>query len=415
MKLTSAIEKLDLNKVKGFRKDFLTLMSNADKIRDYDTAVIWKRYVSKWRNDFEDYVGKYLVHKVKAMQYGEYANESDANYWDKRIREETWSFIVGFQVPLDMIDEYHSRDRVFGDLQRGMQSWKRRVMGDARKAWAVLEEFVEWYSNLSKSDGFDVEVPVEENMELAGFKISIKAAPDFDTAKPYVDGLEEGLKRYRAKASKVYPWLIHNQLPMIMDFGVGFDVGGEYKGNHIELNGYSCRDPNNIVHIMAHEMAHHRYRMMGGEQRNFWETMISGDLGELDLEEVVSRFGSDYRIFDNPDLQRKDPMLYYQLDGLRYGQNRDLRNFTRVGDLKKYMDDGGVRKVNVHYHPISSYANKNAEEAFCEALGMLVAYGPNTLPDVVIGWLRVVLPQVRVASAVRDLLVMAKELLSQDK
>ena len=47
--------------------------------------------------------------------------------------------------------------------------------------------------------------------------------------------------------------------------------------------------------------------------------------------------------------------------------------------------------------PITGYAGKNTEEAFCEAVGRLVAYGPLVIPETVRGWLRAVLPGIRIA------------------
>jgi hypothetical protein len=67
-------------------------------------------------------------------------------------------------------------------------------------------------------------------------------------------------------------------------------------------------------------------------------------------------------------------------------------------DIKNYLEKGGAPIVKVHAHQISGYANKNDAEAFCEALGLLVASGPNSVSDVVLDWLRTILPDSHTAS-----------------
>jgi hypothetical protein len=70
-----------------------------------------------------------------------------------------------------------------------------------------------------------------------------------------------------------------------------------------------------------------------------------------------------------------------------------------VKDLIEYLDTGGDPVISVHTKPISGYANKNPEEAFCEAIGLLVAFGPRTVDEQVQSWLKEIVPSLRIASA----------------
>jgi len=80
---------------------------------------------------------------------------------------------------------------------------------------------------------------------------------------------------------------------------------------------------------------------------------------------------------------------------------RRVANWLFADGIRKYLDDGGDPVVRVPTNPITGYSGKNSDEAFCEALGNLVAYGPKAVPDVVLGMLRSVLGGgVKIASRV---------------
>ena len=101
-------------------------------------------------------------------------------------------------------------------------------------------------------------------------------------------------------------------------------------------------------------------------------------------------------------LMREDPILHIQLSTLMNDPG-----YSRVADwlfasgIRKYLDAGGNPIIRVPTNPITGYAGKNSDEAFCEALGNLVGYGPKAVPDAVLKMLRSVLGGgVRVASRV---------------
>ena len=75
----AAKQVLDVAKVKQFRKDFLMLMSNADRIKDTAMVKEWRGYVLKWRQDFEDYLYKYLLNDLKNLWFKKVITESDSN------------------------------------------------------------------------------------------------------------------------------------------------------------------------------------------------------------------------------------------------------------------------------------------------------------------------------------------------
>jgi len=397
----AAKQVLDVAKIRQLRKDFLTLMGNASRVRDYAMAIKWSEAVGRWNRDFDDYLYKYLLDDFKNLVYKKVVSERDGKYWDNLIRERTWPFVVEFRVPINLEDEYVSKETCFDRFQRELPRWKNRVMAKARLAWKVLEDFVSWYAG-NIGDAPEVDVPVSEKIEMEGFAVTLFGAESAHSAERYIGLFRRALQIYRKRANQVYPWLIHNQLPIRLSFKAGLDAGGEYRSSYILINGYQAGNPEDVAQVIAHEMAHHRFKTMGSGEQDFWERMIRGDVGTIDLRDVVKQFPDKTFIFENKQIMAHDPVLYYQLDGLRYNQSvsRSLSGADTVSDIREYLDGGGDPKVPIHRHPISSYASKNAEEAFCEALGMLVAYGPNSLPDDVLDWLRIILPSSRTASCV---------------
>lgn len=393
-------ETLDLAKIQRLRKDFLLLMKNADRITDYDMAIAWRQYVQNWTNKFETYILRDLMDFINTAKYKQ--PESERWRWispTEAIRRKAWDLISEFGVPIYNADDYYSKELRFFHFQKKLPTWKNRVESKARAAWKALNDFVEWHKT-----NHDIEPVVdistdEEKMELDGFQVVLRGAsasrhPDHD-----IEVIRRALKEYKAKASKIYPWLVRNMLPVIVDFKMDLDKGGEYKRDRIEISSFAVGAT--LVHVLAHEMAHHRWATMGDAAQTFWNDMIKGSMGKLDLREVVGKYGEGESWLLSGKIKNDDPRLYYQLGGLNHQNNDyDLRNATSVGDIKTYLEKGGDPIIHVSTKPISAYANKSPMEAFCEALGFLVAYGPSFLLPEVVDWLRTMMPSLRTASRV---------------
>jgi hypothetical protein len=94
-------------------------------------------------------------------------------------------------------------------------------------------------------------------------------------------------------------------------------------------------------------------------------------------------------------LGEEDPILALQVETV--GQGDKLQRKEDFQDLL----DRGQTTLKVPKTPITGYANKNPEEAFCEAVGLLVTYGPRAVHEKIRHWLDVVLPgQVKLAQRV---------------
>jgi hypothetical protein len=183
----------------------------------------------------------------------------------------------------------------------------------------------------------------------------------------------------------------------VFDGEGNIDCGGRYEGDHI----ISCPisgPPKNYAHFIAHEMGHHIYRVYLSEaDHDFWSAAVGQDYAEADLNDLLAEWREGEWSLDVVErLSQTDPVKALQISGLTiYGHLGDTRD-----DVVKYLEEHGPR-VRVPTHPITGYSTKSSEEAFCEAVGMLVGYGPRAVDPMVLGWLKTILPrEIRVAAHV---------------
>jgi hypothetical protein len=199
------------------------------------------------------------------------------------------------------------------------------------------------------------------------------------------------LKRYRASAKARMPWLIQHQLPMVLDFEGGLDKGGEYRKSYIWVNATAGDKTEETVRILAHEMGHHRYKALSGTAEKFWVMAIKQDYGPLDIQKALDSWPESTKTtWSAVDfLKDKDPVLALQLDVLSFGHGGDKAYDSRR-DFEEAL--ATATTLNVPKSPVTGYGGKNPEEAFCEAVGMLVAYGPRAVHERIRHWLGIILP-----------------------
>jgi len=382
----------DEAKINGFRKDFLTLMKNTKRADTYEKALTWTEGFKKWRKSFEDYLYKYLVNDLDNLGWSGNADKGMVGYWKDKVRKDTWGFVIEAVPYLDR-DTYKSKELRFYEFQKELPKWEKRVRRKSRVAWKVLKDLVDWYKQVS-GETFSVNEPMYEEARIVGFDVVFDGVETEDSFGGYVEVLQAGLKEYRASASKVLPILLKMKLPIVIDLGES-DKGGEYMGREVRLSTFALELPKRLVRILSHEMGHHIYRKyLTSEKREVWSRFIKGDYGTLDLLDLANRMGKE-KIYGNERLRDRDPITYLQVMGLEFMPEMDFNYnwFYSGDDLKEAIELGKIlEKVSVHVNQISAYGNKNPDEAFCEAIGMLVAYGPATVLESVREMLKQIIP-----------------------
>lgn len=392
--------------IKKLRMDFLKLMKNAKLIDTPERALEWRTLMTRWDNQFGVLIMKYIpevIHDVP-LQHPRITRD-EAKGWDRYVRSGCWDLYINAAVPMENPTDYWSLEERFYQFKKELKTWKGRVERGARKAWKVLEAFVGWYKGVTQSEPV-LDVPVDERVNIEGFSVLMRGY------KPsYADELERfkvGLKHYRARAQKVLPLLLRLQLPLVLNFKVRLSEGfaGQYhRNNFIEINTISSETNfGRMAQILAHEMGHHIYQTyLSKDAQDFWGRMISGNYGTLDLRSVLKEWGAEHDFYENKRIRQQDPILYLQIQGLfESGKDTFLpragKSIFFMDDVRDFLAKGGNPTWQVHKKPITGYAHKNAEEAFCEALGMLVGYGPQAVLPEVRQWLKIILPSIKVAS-----------------
>ena len=410
----------DQSSIEALRKDFLTLLKNVDRVATFEDLVKFSTAVRTWREHYLQTMDSIHKGMTDTMWYAftggtKYDPHYDPQvrdwhkYWDTRLRAGYWPLygVLG-SVPYESLrswmrkwdgrfTEDKARESILDKWQREKKKWSDRVKREARKAWPELDEYVKWVFQRRDSN------PVREVQEVyqqtvSGFSVTFVGMDgDSDYNKTAREKLQVGLAHYRERAAKTLPLLLGSaKLPIFLMGDQGIDCGGKYERDHIVICPVSA-PPKEYTHIIAHEMGHHLYRVyLSASDTDFWYHAIKQDYAEADLNEILQAWlPSEWYMDTVKRLAGTDSVLALQIDGLAVANDWGPRS-----DAEEHLQKWGP-KVRVPMNPITGYATKNAEEAFCEAVGRLVAYGPRAVPPVILSWLQLILPrEIKVASRV---------------
>jgi hypothetical protein len=144
-----------------------------------------------------------------------------------------------------------------------------------------------------------------------------------------------------------------------------------------------------------------------------WHGLIKGSETWLDLRDAVKEMkpGESDWDFDHR-IEKENPILSLQLATLYDDPRYKRLDLISMDQIKEYLDNGGDPKVRVPGKPISGYAAKNTEEAFCEALGLLVGHGPRALLPEIRAALQILFPRLKIEWRDRGLAAQLEEAFS---
>lgn len=424
------------------RKDWLLLVSNVPRVDTLEKYRILRAGVRKW-HDYIEGLFKQIRQELESRLRVPKNNLNEE--WAKNYRDNQkplWLFaseVMGFPSVGDIAkaqDPEEVRQRLLAipgqtpegvefylrrrpvetqeDLnQQALASW--RVQADrwatrsrklAPACWAWLTEFTEWaakdglWGGGGESLTWDVAETV--NHTIQGFQVQLVSFDERDSNhQEGMQSLIAGLHQYRAQAQKVYPWLLKNQLPLVAYFkDQPSDGAAWYSRDHIGIGFFGIHNaPSEFAHAMAHEMGHHIYqKVLSSAQRKFWDNALRGDFGPLDLKEVMSKIHTGESLGNfGRRIEKVDPVLHLQLETLIHDPTYKYMDPLGMWGVKRLIEEKGITEVRVPKHPITGYAGKNTEEAFCEVMGLLVGYGPLAVSPEVKKWFWQMQPNVRMA------------------
>jgi hypothetical protein len=447
--------------VDQLRAEFIQLMKNVERVKTYLDGDKLRTAIMTWREHFDSTVFKllipFLLGHISAKRGIEQSSlwraENKAikddidgwvKHWEKKIREACYPLISDLSLPLDrpesarwthqlsMSGSYwtaqgidHKEAILAGIMEKfekDSPKWLARVKRLATPAWKALREYFVWLETQNvHGAATKVTVPVRESANLDIEKFKVRLVDYEDDRELHVTALAKlrlALKLYRARAAKVFPWLLQHPIPFHLETDCGFDWAGryEYEG-HVKLCALGMNSPpEKGAHIIAHEMGHHVWNVyLSHEAADFWKTAIASDRGTLDLvalQKVWREQAPEGHLSDLEKVLAGDSTLFLQVQTLTYGHGNFGKSvFFSLEELDALIASG-TTQYPVPNNPITAYAAKNPEEAFCEAFGMLVAYGPRVVAPIVKQWLAAILPALHVESvSLQSLVVETRELL----
>lgn len=407
----SRIDPLAPSTSAALRKDFLLLMSNVKRVKDYEDALELKQAFILWANRFEDWgqqIRSDIKSRVREVPGKLAVPERDVQSMLENMNP-FWAFASELRVPLrdydPKLEQWWPKEAIFRLYEKEVGRWAQRARKKALDAWKWLDRVSEWAASWhGGSDPIRIKTKDIENVSVEGFKVQLVGFEPDEDRDEFIARLHEGLKFYRTRAQEVLPWLLANQLPLVIhaDFNVyTSDSAASYHGTFIEVTPWGhARDPKKFTHEMAHEMSHHLLNHLSGEALEEWKLFIKGGQVQIDLkdlaQEITARSNEElYNI--EKRLKVENPILALQLEGLiNDPYYRELDLFS-LHSIREYIESGKDTRFTVSSKPITGYARKNTDEAFCEAVGYLVAYGPRTVLPEVQAMLRLIVPSIRTA------------------
>jgi hypothetical protein len=423
-----------LVEVERLRKDFLQLMTSVDRLtafEQFDQAEQLRLAFKHWRQYYEETIFHHLIEQALYEQIMDHLGERKAiprtqtdewkPHWEKKLRQGCWGLVHEAEMRmenwqhLDLGRKYSGeaytpdelKQRVFSTFLKDKSKWAARARREARKAWEALREYFHWLEFTPAT----IKVPSRETATIEGFKCLLVGYDDIDPTLSWQQEamglLREGLRRYRRNAIATMPWLLRHQLPLEIRFETVLEKGGSYHRccpPHITFYTSTMGDPDRAAWVLAHEMGHHIYETyLSTPQSTAWVQFIRGDYDPLDLEKLHklwATIGEGRYYSDLEDhLREHDPVMLLQVQGLTHGYGRGELFFS-YEELEALLAKG-VKQAPVPRHPITAYATKNPEEAFCEVVGLLVGHGPRAVLPEVRRWFTTVVPELVTNAMVR--------------
>lgn len=407
-RVLAAVHRIDLAWVESLRKDFLTLMKNLPRVKDYETATRLKEAFKTFRGHFDELIFKTFLDKEVKYNLG--LSESDARYIEQKLRASAWTFAIELtNIPIARAGKYDTEESAFFKFERDLPKWEARMRRGAQAFWKDMKEIITWFEGYH-GKALHVKTPTVEKAVLEGFQVVMRGYDDSDEQhREGLEALKEGLRLFRKRAAATAPILLKKLVPLQMEFKSTLDQGGEYEQGTRTIVFYVSsiisKGPFWVVHALAHEMGHHLWHtVLSNETQEFWVQTIKGDYGDLDVAELLAKWPEGAWAFDMTRyLGDKDPILALQAEAV----SQDYEYNTKE-DFQAVLDRG-IRTLRTPKTPITGYANKNPEEAFCEAIGILVAYGAQAVHERVRAWLHTAMPgEVKLAQLVDRFLSAAR-------
>ena len=164
---------IDVAWIESLRKDFLVLLKNLPRVKDYATARRLREAIGVYRRRFEEIFYDQFLNRDFKYESG--LDEGTQKWLDKELRTTSWTFVSELSsMPLYDADEYVSEGRQFARYESDAPKWKARLQRKAQVFWKAAKDFLDYYARTKGKPGFEVRVPNVDTTELEGFKLVMR-------------------------------------------------------------------------------------------------------------------------------------------------------------------------------------------------------------------------------------------------
>lgn len=337
----------------------------------------------------------YAMAKKKWPWMGHAGLEERVGVYKSWFYDEAVAFYNVLVPYLRMPNAYSSEAGCFREFESNKKAWARKVREKSKEAFRAIASIDDYLPGHVDSG---VSLPIHQpvNVEMAGFSVVVMDHDDSDPIRgrneaQQIRTVRAGMELFRLRGKQSFPWLIERAVPIRLFMGIGSEeCGAKYEGrvggrSYIDMWIGLLSTPASVAAVVAHEMGHHYWRVvLDDKAKAAWTDMVAKPKVMVDPKDILSSIPPGERFLDR-HLQKNDPLTSIRLASMYYDPAYRTHVSTR-GEIEDLAADGV--KLQLPKYPITGYAAKNQEEAFCEAVSTLVAYGPNYVHDHVLKWLR---------------------------
>lgn len=299
---------------------------------------------------------------------------------------------LAFTVPFDEARDTVGRRVAYGSFVRARGPWEVMAWRAASRAFENLERYA---GNLPRT----LHLAREERVMVAGVPVGVGSMARATAARA-IDVLDAALRILREQ--RRVPWLLSRLPPIAITSECersGVTMQGEYdpatRRILICAGSMLGATPLAVAHTIAHEAGHHLWRTsLSDAAQDAWRREVALAVERVPVRAVLALWPEGDTLDDVVRrLRTLNPPLSLALQGAH--ERGSLRGWTKREAWTAWLARDPNAAVDLSSAPVSAYGAKDPEEAFCEALGLLAAYGLRAVLPEVAQWLRAVVPAVR--------------------
>lgn len=398
-------EVLDTKLIDKFRNDYLLLMRNLSRIKNYSSLVEFMKALKRYEGSLEMTFGGRSVDRhvfsteqsplrTAMFQMGLKPKEIDVvvDYW----QDELYKFLYALtsERAWDRDVWHGSEDQAIRSFNNTRAKWRAKADRAARTFWNRMHSALDLFSDMA---GKKIDIPQDETIEVDGRNVILFGYND-EKHRDNLNAKITGLKRALAIAKSKLPRLFPKNLQIVFKFTPDIKTAGEYhhyfdSGSRAISVSFLANTPEEAMKTIIHEAAHHYYYTVLDERIiQQWRQVFLANFKDsyLDLNKLASIWDRHENMgitsLVDKVLVKEDPVLAKQLDYvILHSRNQNSPFWTR-DDLQKIIDSG--EKIPAPKMLASGYSGKNTGEMFAETVAAYLSRGSGAVPDYLIGLLR---------------------------